>query len=158
MGVLHGAIAIVRVNGTPIGHMRNIRASENIGRGDVKGIGTILTQELPALTHAGTLSCDFYEVDFRQTGIPDAIKRGVQTNQDFEDNIVLDSTVGVQIDIFKKVSDIIDPNTRLMKAKVIPYASIRRCFIETDGFDISENAISGHNQSFRYLDPIIQPS
>jgi len=155
--VLHGALGIIRKNGTPIGKMRNLRWTENLRRGDVRGIGTILRQEAPTLEHGGTLSCDFYEVDYRKTGIPDAIRRDVQTNQEFEDNLLLNHD-GVQVDIFKKVEDFVDPNTGLKKAKAQPYAVIKRLLIESEGADLTEGAISGHNQSFIFLDPIIYPS
>lgn len=155
-GVLTGALALIKVNGTVVGRMRNIRATETIQRGTVKGIGTILTIEAPPIDWAGSLTCDFYEIDFTNTGIDKAILRNVQTNQEFEDNLLLNSD-GVQIDVFKKIQDVIDPNTGKRKATTKPYAIIKRCFIESDGFDISEGAISGHNQGFKFLDPIIRP-
>lgn len=153
---MHGALAIVRKNGTAIGRMRNVRWTENLRRADVRGLGTILVQEAPVMEHAGSLTCDFYEVDFGKTGIPDAIRRDVQTNQEFEDNVLLNHD-GVQLDIFKKVEDVIDPDTGLRKAKAQPYAVVKRLLIESEGADISEGAISGHNQSFKYLDPVIYP-
>lgn len=154
--VMTGALGIIKKNGTVIGKMRNIRWSENFNRGDVQGIGTILKQEAPVLKHAGTWSCDFYEVDYKKTGIPDVIRRDVQTNQDFEDNIILNHD-GVQVDIFKKVEDFIDPNTGLKKAKADTYAIIKRLLIDTEGADITEGVVSGHQQSGIFLDPIIYP-
>ena len=154
--VLTGALGIIRVNGTAIGRVRGIRVNENLTRGDVRGVGTLLTSEAPVLQWAGSITVDFYEVDFRRTGIENAIRRDVQTNQEFEDNLLLDCD-GVQIDVFKKVEDFIDPNTGLRRPRAIPHAIVRRCLIEADGFDLTEAAISGHNQSFRFLDPIIYP-
>jgi len=153
--ILTGALAIVKRNGTVIGRMRNIRFTENTSLGEVRGIGTLLTIEAPALAHKGTWSCDFYEIDFGTSGIPQAIRRDVQTNNDFEDQLLLAD--GFQIDIFKKVEDAVDTNTGLKKSKAIPYASLRRCFIDTDGADTTEGAISGHSQSGIYLDPILYP-
>lgn len=154
--VMHGALAVIRKNGTPIGRMRNVRWTENTRRGDVRGIGRLTLAEAPALEHGGTLTCDFYEVDFSTTGVPDAIRRDVQTTQEFEDQLLLDHD-GVQIDIFKKVKDVVDPETGLIRSTVQPYAIIKRLLIESEGADITEGAISGHNQSFRYLDPIVYP-
>lgn len=156
MGVLTGALAIVKKNGTAIGFMRDISATENIARADVMGLGTILKSESPVTAWTGTLTCSFYEVDFNVTGIPDAIKRNLQTSQDFEDQLLLDEE-GVQVDVFKKVEDFIDPVTKLRRAKAQPFATIKRVLIESDGFQISEGQLSGHNQSFRYLDPVIYP-
>lgn len=152
--VLTGALAIVKRNGVPIGKMKDIRLQESIRRVRVGGIGTILPQEQPPVEWTGKLSCSFYEIDFRKSGIPDAIKRKVANKQDFEDQLVLDSE-GVQIDIFRKVSDVIDPDTKLIKPKVEPYATVARCLIEGDNVNISEGQVSGRDQSFSYLDPIL---
>ena len=111
----------------------------------------------------GTFSCEFMEILFKDTGIPDAIKRQFTSTrsqvligaESFEDQLVLDSE-GVQVDIFKKVSDIIDPITGIIKPKLVPYATIARILIESDSFDITEGGIAGHSQSFKCLDPVIQ--
>lgn len=153
---MHGALAIIRKNGTAIGKMRNVRWTENLRRADVRGLGTIIVQEAPVVEHGGTLTCDFYEVDFSRTGIPGAIRRDVQTNQQFEDQVLLDD--GIQLDIFKRVEDAVDANTGLKTTKAQPYAIIKQLLLESEGADISEGAISGHNQSFKFLSPIIYPS
>jgi hypothetical protein len=155
--VLTGALAIVKVNGTPIGRMRTVTATENLRRQPVRGIGTILVQESPVVEHAGTLNAQFYEVDFQKTGIPKAINREVQTKQEFEDNVLLNHD-GVQVDIFKKITDYVDTNTGKIIPKAIPHAIITRVLIEQENIDISEGQVSGHNQNFTYLDPIIKPS
>lgn len=154
--VLTGAIAIVRVNGTVVGRMRNIRATENISRSDVSGLGTIFTIEAPVVRHGGTLSCSFYEIDFTTSPIANAIRRDVQTNQQFQDQLTLLNPDGITLDIFRKVQDIIDPSTGLVKPKVVPYASITRLLLESEGFDISEGSVAGRDQSFRFLDPILR--
>ena len=157
MGVLTGAIALVKVAGTVVGRMRNISATENISRGEVSGLGTIFTIEAPAIRHSGTVSVDFYEVDFTLSPIANAIRRDVQTNQEFQDQLTLLEN-GIQLDIFRKIQDIIDPNTGLVIPKVVPYATITRLLIESDGFNISEGTVAGHSQSFRFLDPILKRS
>lgn len=157
MGVLTGAIAIIKSNGQPIGKMRNVRVTETIRRQDVRGIGRITVAESPAIEHGGTITCGWYEVDFQTTGVPNAIRRDVSTVQEFEDNILLDDD-GVQIDIFKKIEDFVDPNTGLRKAKLVPHAIVTRVLIEQEDLDINEGQASGHNQNFKFLDPILYPS
>lgn len=160
--VLTGAIALVKVNGKAVGKMRGIRANENIRRQPVRGIGTIMPSEQAVTEWEGTLSCDFMEVKFQDTGLPNAIRRDIPVarsqvllgNESFEDQLILDVD-GVQVDIFKKVTDLIDPTTGLIRPKLEPYAIIKRVLIESDSFDISDGAISGHSQSFKYLDPVI---
>ena len=161
MGVLTGAIALIKVKGEVIGKMKSIRAQENYRRQPVKGLGTIIASEYPVTDFEGTLSCEFFSVDLTKDGLKGAILRSfnnvgsrVLTGGDsFEDQMVLEET-GIQVDIFKKVTDVIDPVTGVIKPKLVPFATIHKAFIESDSFDISEGAISGHSQSFKYLAPI----
>lgn len=156
----HGAIALIKVGGQVIGKIRNIRGQESIRRTPVRGLGTILPSEQVPTEWDGSCSCDFIEVEFKTTGITDAIRRifpniasqVLNGGTSFEDQLVLD-TDGVQIDIFKKVTDVILPNGNI-RPKLEPYAVIRRALIESEGFDIAEGSIVGHSQSFKYLDPI----
>lgn len=158
--VFTGAIALIKCDGEVIGLMRNVTATENIRRVPVRGIGTIMASEQAVTEWEGTLTCEFMEVRFDKTGIKNAIRRafpsiGSQVLNDgtsFEDQLILD-TEGVQLDIFKKVSDVIDAQG-VIKPKLQPYASVKNCLIESDSFNISEAAIAGHNQSFKYLTPI----
>lgn len=158
--VLTGAIALIKVDGQVIGKMRGIRCNETVRRLPVRGIGTILPSEQAPTEWDGSLSCDFMEVEFKTTGITNAIRRifpniasqVLNGGTSFEDQLLLDSD-GVQVDIFKKVADVIAADGTI-KPKLKPYAIVRRCLIESDSFDISEGAIVGHSQTFKYLDPI----
>lgn len=158
--VLTGAIALIKVDGQVIGRMRNVRCTENMRRVPVRGIGTIMPSEQAVTEWDGTLSCDFMEVEFQKTGITNAIRRifpniasqVLNGNESFEDQLVLDVD-GVQIDIFKKVKDVVDANG-IIKPKLKPYAIVKKCLIESDSFDISEGSIAGHSQSFKYLVPL----
>jgi hypothetical protein len=158
--VVTGAIALIKVQGEVIGKMRSVRAQESFRRVKVQGIGTILPSEQAVIEWEGTLNCEFMEVEFSKTGITNAIRRAFPNiisqvangEASFEDQLILDAE-GVQVDIFKKVSDVIDANG-VIKPKLKPYASVRNCMIESDGFDISEGSIAGHSQSFKYLSPL----
>ncbi|MBS0031604.1 hypothetical protein ACTJJ0_30850 [Chitinophaga sp. 22321] len=158
--VFTGAIALIKSEGEVIGLMRNITCTENIKRLPVRGIGTILASEQAVTEWEGTLTCEFMEVRFDKTGIKNAIRRafpniGSQVLNDgssFEDQLVLDAD-GVQLDIFKKITDVVDAQG-IIKPKLVPYASVKNCLIESDSFTIAESAIVGHNQSFKYLTPI----
>lgn len=164
--VLTGAIAVIKVNGQPIGLMRSVRVTENTRRVAVRGIGSLLPKEAPVVEWAGTVSCSFFEISYEKSGVPNAIRRDVgvgnaisqiangnnQTN--FEDNLALD-TDGVQLDLYKKVKDVIS-STGLIVPKVVPYAIIGRCLIEGDNINIDDGNISGRDQNFMYLDPIVR--
>lgn len=161
--VLTGAIALIKVKGEVIGKMRSVRCQEQIRRLPVRGLGTIIPSEQAATEWEGTLSCDFMEIEFQKTGIKNAIRRTFSNtlsqvtlgNESFEDQVVLD-TEGVQIDIFKKVTDVINADGTI-KPKLIPYAIVKKCLIESDSFEISEGSIAGHSQSFRYMIPLTFP-
>lgn len=161
--VLTGALAIIKLNGKPIGKMKNVRVSENITRGRVSGIGELTPQELPATQWAGSLSCSFYSVDFFEDGVagvhgnPDiGVTRTAGSVAEWVEHVILQEK-GVDLDIFKKVQDAIDGTTGLLKNEVpAPFARIEGMFIERDTFDISENGISGRDQDFAYINPIIK--
>jgi hypothetical protein len=152
--VLTAPLALIKVNGVTIGKMKNLRITETFRRGRVSGIGEVVASEVPVLEFNGTVTSEFYEIDFSTTGIPDAIKRKATSVQGFIDNILLQEE-GVNIVIFKKVTDFTDPQTGLLRAKLKEHATITRAFIDREGMDVSEGQISGHNQDFTYLDPIL---
>lgn len=163
---LTGALAIIKIDGQAIGKMRDIRSNENFRRVEVpKGLGSIFDDEMALVKWAGSLSCSFFEINYRKSGIKGALRRVFGSNvyskiasgnnqENFEDQHVLDE-LGVDIEIYKKATDLIDPTTKLIKPKAVPYATITRLFIESDNVNISEGNVSGRDQSFRYLDPII---
>jgi hypothetical protein len=159
--VLTGAIALIKVGGEVIGRMKSVRCQESFRRQPIKGIGTIMPSEEAVTDWEGTLSCDFMEIRFEETGIKNAIRRKFANSRSqvtsgdisFEDQLLLDVD-GVQIDILKKVTDVVNPDGTI-KPKLEPYAVVKRCLIESDSFDISEGAVAGHSQSFKYLDPIV---
>lgn len=165
--VLTGAIAIVKVNGQAIGKLRNVTINESFQRVPVpKGIGSIFDDEMALVKWSGTLSCDQAEINYRASGIPNGVRRifganiisqiAAGNNQvNFEDQAVLDID-GVSVDVYKKLTDIIDPNTGNIVPKTEPYAVVRRMFIESDNVTISEANISGRNQTYRYLDPVTE--
>lgn len=162
--VLTGAIALIKVNGQVIGKMRGVSCQESMRRVPVRGLGTIIPSEQAVIEWEGTLSCDFMEVEFQKTGITNAIRRifpniasqVLNGNASFEDQLVLD-TDGVQVDIFKKVSDVVDASG-IIKPKLKPYAIVKNCLVESDSFQINEGSIASHSQSFKYLTPLTYPS
>lgn len=169
--VLTGALAIIKVQ-TPsgletVGLMRNVRVNENTRRVPIRGLGSILPKEAPVVEWAGSISCSFWEINYEKSGIKNAIRRDVGLGNagsqiaggintpNFEDQLVLDPD-GVQINIFKKLSDVIDPNTQLINPKAVPYAIVGRCLIESDNITIDEGNVSGRDQTFLFLDPVLR--
>ena len=152
--VLTAPLALIKVNGVVVGKMRGLRITETYRRGRVSGLGELTPQELPALEWNGTLTCQFYEVTFKETGIPDGIKRVADSLTAFVDNVLLQEN-GVDVVIYKKIADGVDPATGLIKSQYQTHATISGCFIDREGMDINEGQISGHDQDFTYLTPIL---
>ncbi len=165
--VLTGALAIIKVNGQAVGLMRNLTINEGFRRVPVRGLGSIIPKEAPVTEWAGTLSCSFFEINYDLSGIKNAVRRKVGLGNavsqiaggnnvaNFEDNLVLDAT-GVDLDVYKKITDVIDPVSGLINPTVVPYAVVGRCMIESDNVTIDEGNVAGRNQSFQYLDPVIE--
>lgn len=167
---MHGAIAIIKVDGKAIGKMRDVRINESFRRMRVnKGLGSIMPDEFAVTEWAGNLSCSFFEINYEKSGIPNALNRFFGSNilsqiaqqintPNFEDQLVLDY-VGVDIEVYKKVQgtsqqsnsgDIVTPALK-------HYCTVRGCFIESDNVNIAEGQVSGRDQTFQYLFPAVFP-
>lgn len=160
--VLTAPLAIIKVNGVAIGKMRNVRCTENFRRGRVAGIGELTPQELPALEWSGTLTCQFFLIDLKQTtngSIPyiDGIHSPTLADtQKWIDGVLLQEN-GVDVDIYKKVSDgTVDAQTGLLNRGADDLiGTVQGCFIDRSGFDISEGQIAGRDMDFQYMSPIL---
>lgn len=152
--VLTAPLAIIKVNGVTVGKMKNIRVTETFRRGRVSGLGELTPQEVPALEWNGTLTAEFYEIKFEETGIPNAMHRVAPSLQAFVDDVLLQEE-GVDIVIFKKIKDFLDPATGLLVSQLREHATVTGCFLDREGIDIAEGQISGHNQDFTYIEPIL---
>lgn len=152
--VLTAPLALIKVQGVTVGLMKNIRCTETIRRGRVSGIGELTPKELAALEWNGSLTTQFYTMKFDETGIPNAIRRHAPSLSAWVDNVLLQED-GVDITIFKKVKDVVNPTTGLIEAELEEYATISGCFIDRESFDISEGQISGQDQDFSYITPIL---
>lgn len=158
-------LAIIRVNGIgPIGKIKDIRVNEQVQRGEVRGLGELTPQELPAISWAGTISCDMYMIDFLSTGlegkIPDAFLRNANTLREWVDSIILQQD-GAVIDLYERIPA--NPAQVPMSSLILAAANdgliaqVRGVFLDGEGFSVSEGQIATRNQSFKYKYPIIFP-
>lgn len=149
-----GPIAIVKSGNTVVGKIRDIRATETYARAEVRGLGNLQAQEVPILSHSGTFSIDSFLVDLNSSGVKTLLNRSVVSIEQFVNTILL-SESGVDIYIYKKVPKTIDNTTGLVTAiDEQPIAILRRCFLDSTAFNISEGQVSTHSQTGRFLDPI----
>lgn len=138
-----------------IGYMRNIRITETISRGSVKGIGRLTDREKPAMSIQCTWNADFSLIDLSRTGIPGANKRNVPSVELYKDTLVL-LEMPLDIYIYKKEMDSTDGNV-VLSTKEGDFAILRNVYINSESFDITENQVSSQNQSGEYTEPIIFP-
>lgn len=147
--------AIIYANDTAIGYMKGIRITETINRASVQGVGRLSKREMPALGITCTWNCDFYMIDLNRTGVPGLNKRNVQSVVQYEDTLMLFEQA-LDIHIYKK--EIGTEEEGVVTAVTEgDFAILKDVYISSESFDISENQISGQNQSGEYMDPIIFP-
>ena len=150
-----GPIALIKVNGVTIGKIRDVRATETYARGEIRGLGNLEAQETPILSHSGTFSVDAFLIDLKSSGIKQLVNREVVSPEQFVNTVLLNEN-GIDIYIYKKVPKTIDDTTKLVTAiDEEPIAILRRCFLDSVSFNISEGQVSTHSQTGRFLDPII---
>jgi hypothetical protein len=148
-------LGIIKVGGVAVGKCKNLRLTEVIRRGDVVGIGKLASSEKPALAWNGTLTMGFYLIDFSISPIPGAVNRNANSIQQWEDTLILQDD-GVQIDLMRKVA--VSTNAAgIITSGLAVFASIMGAFANREGFDITENQISGRDMDFDYITPILYP-
>lgn len=151
---LTAPLALIKVNGRVVGRMRNIEVRETFRRVPVYGIGEGSPLELPFTQWNGTLSCGFYETIFKDTGISNAVRRDSISKKELMDQLTLDDK-GVDVVLLRREKDSVDSSTQLIQGKWSEHLTIRGCFIEGDGMNLSEGSLGGHDQSFSYLNPVL---
>ena len=155
---LTAPLAIIEIGGQAIGKLKTFRATENIGRGDVRGIGTLIASEKPPLNINCSFTASSYFIDLSKLGtIPNPfINRTVNNSvEDFQNTLLLTES-GVNIHLYRKIIEEQDQTTGVVtqvgKEKI---GVIYNAFMDSQSFDITEGQISGSDMSGTYLDPIL---
>ena len=155
--VMTAPLAIIRINSTVVGKMKNVRVTENIRRARVVGLGSLTPSEVPPVEWSGTLSCSSYAINFNR--LANEIKKGTFRNTTSVEawaNALLLQEDGLEFAIQRKVKDgEIDPDTGLVQAKYETFALVKGAFVTREGFDIQEGQISGRDTEFEYTTPIL---
>lgn len=155
--VMTAPLAIIQINSVTVGKMKNVRITEQIRRGRVTGLGTLVPSELPALEWSGSLSCSSYTINFNL--LANVSKKGTFRNANSIEewaNAILLQEDGLEISILRKVKDgQIDAETGLVSSKYETFAKVAGAFATREGFDIQEGQISGRDTEFEYMEPIL---
>lgn len=152
--VLTSPKAFITIGGKTAGYIRSLSCNENIQRAEVKGLGNLTNQEVPAVGHSGTWSCDFFFINFNQPALKEQINRmgGLEA---FKNTLVL-GEFPFSIVVYKKTATTIDETAKLVTA--VDKAGetivvINECFIDSQNFQISEGGIASLSTSGRFLQP-----
>ena len=153
--VLTAPLALIKIGGVTVGKIKNIRVQEQYQRGNVMGIGALISQEKPILGIQCSFSCSSYVVSIKKLGTIDNpfVTRGATTIDQFV-NTVLTQDNGVDIYIMKKGAKTIT-NGIVTEASEENLFVIKNAFLTSQSFDIQEGQISGSDMSGEYLEPIL---
>ena len=146
-------LAVIKINGYASGFMRTVRITENVQRGEVKGISNLTLQEVPAVGYTCQLVADFFFISLKRPEIQALVNR-TGSVKEFVNTLIL-GELPVQIQVFKKVK-VTEVNN--LVTEIDPEGEtlgvIRDFFFDSQSFDITEGQVSGSNISGRYLTPI----
>lgn len=153
--VLTGPLAIIKIKGQAVGKIKNIRVQEQYQRGDVRGIGSLLSQEKPILAIQCSFTCSQYLIDVKKLGdiTNPFLIRGASTTDQFV-NTVLTQDNGVDIYIMKKGAKLIEDGI-VKEIEEKNFFVIQDAYLTSNSFDIQEGQIAGSDMSGEYLNPIL---
>ena len=147
--------AYVTIEGQVAGYIRNISFTENITRQDIRGLGNLYAQEVPAVSAANTFNVDMFFLDFEQPVMKKMLNR-YGGSQALKNTLSL-GDLPMSINIYKKLIKSTDAGTKLVTAvenagKEI--AILRDCFVDSQNWTLQEGGIASTTASGRYLTPV----
>lgn len=151
---LTAPLAVIKINGYASGYMRTVRVTENIQRGEVKGISNLTLQEVPAVGYTCQLTADFFFLSLKRPELQALVNRSGSIQQ-FVNTLLL-GEIPTQIHLYKKTK-LTELNNLVTEVDTEgeTIGVIKDFFTDSQSFDITENQVSGTNVSGRYLTPII---
>ena len=153
--VLTAPLAIIKIKGETVGKIRNLRVQEQYQRGDVKGLGALISNEKPILGINCSFSASAYVISVKRLGTVDNpfVLRGASTKEQFVNTVLMQDN-GVDIYIMKKgAKQIVNGIVTEVEEKNL--FVIKDAFLTSMDFDIQESQISSSNLSGEYLQPIL---
>ena len=136
--VLTAPLALIKIGGVTVGKIKNLRVQEQYQRGNVMGIGALISQEKPILGIQCSFTCSSYVISVKKLGSIDNpfVLRGASTTDQFV-NTVLTQDNGVDIYIMKKGAKTI-VNGIVTEASEENLFVIKNAFLTSQSFDIQE--------------------
>lgn len=147
--------AYITIENQVAGFVRNITFTENIQRQDIRGLGQLYAQEVPAVSASNSFSLDQFFLDFERPVMKKLLNRygGAEALK----NTLSLGDLPISINIYKKEIVSIDPTTKLATqvnnaGKEI--AILRDCFVDSQNWTLAEGGIASTTVSGRYLTPV----
>lgn len=147
--------AYITIEGQIAGYVRNISFTENITRTEIRGLGNLYAQEVPATSAANTFNLDMFFLDFEQPVMKKLLNR--YGGADALKNTLSLGDLPISINIYKKLIKSVDSTTKLVTSvdtagKEI--AILRDCFVDSQNWTLQEGGIASTTASGRYLTPV----
>lgn len=147
--------AFVTIEGQKAGYIRTINFTENIQRQDVRGLGNLYSQEVPAVSANNTFNVDMFFLDF-ETPVMKALLNRYGGAEALKNTLAI-GDLPFSINVYKKAITSYDPTTKLASA-VDPtskeIAILRDCFIDSQNWTLAEGGIASSAANGRYLTPV----
>jgi hypothetical protein len=150
-------LAAIEIGGVRVGLIRNLTFTENVQRGEVQGLGSVVLQEVPIVALRCTFTAESYLINLKKFGtIKDPFWPSDATDPKTLINTLLLGEKPVSIHVYRKTAGNVDTSSGL----VLSEGAFERigvasdCYLDSKTWNISEQSIGGKNISGRYLTPI----
>lgn len=147
--------AVIQIDGKNVGFVNNVSFTENITRADIKGIGSLNSQEVPPTGWNGTWQVSEFFVDFSLEGTKALLNR--YASKEVFINTLIQGEFPFTIAMFEKTTIAKDNEGKLV-TEIDPTGNrkvlLKNCFIESQNFSLAENAVASLASSGRYLTPM----
>jgi len=147
--------AYITIDGQACGYIRNISATENIQRQDIRGLGNLYPQETPAVSASNTFNVDMFFLDFERPYMKKLLNR--YGGADALRNTLSLGDLPVSINVYKKGIKTQDPTSKLVTevdSAGAEVAILRDCYVDSQNWTLAEGGIASSSVSGRYLTPI----
>ena len=153
--VLTAPLALIKIKGTTVGKIKNFRVQEQYQRGDVRGVGALISSEKPILGIQCSFSASSYVISVKKLGTIDNpfVVRGAATIEQFVNTVLMQDN-GVDIYVMKKGAKVIS-NGIVTEADEENMFVVKNAFLTSNSFDIQEGQIAGSDLAGEYLEPIL---
>jgi len=159
--VFTSPLAVIRLSGSDvnIGKIQTLQFTENIGRQEVRQLGSLYSVEIPAVSISCSFTAQSALIDFSRLGdVPNTFWPVTDDPVEFANSLIF-ADVEVDIEVYTLIPGDRgrDPyqNELITSTDLHSMGVARNCVLESRSFNINNDQIAITNISGRYLKPII---